>query len=54
MLTVPDNRNEDNPVAADASTTVPAGEGVGSGGADGPMRTGAGWWCGTARRRSAR
>ena len=36
MLTVPDNRNEDNPAAADASTTAPAGEGVGSGGADGP------------------
>ena len=36
MLTVPDNRNEDNPAVADAPTTASAGEGVGSGGADGP------------------
>ena len=37
MLTVPDNRNEDNPAVADAPTTRSAGEGGGSGGADGPQ-----------------
>ena len=30
MLTVPDNRNEGNPAAADESTTTLAGEGIGS------------------------
>ena len=35
MLTVPDNRKEDNPAVADAPTTTSAGEGSGSGGADG-------------------
>ena len=34
MLTVPDNRNEDNPAAADESTTTLAGEGGGSGDQD--------------------
>ena len=34
MLTVPDNRNEDNPAAADESTTALAGEGVGNVGRD--------------------
>lgn len=37
MLTVPDNRNEDNPAVADAPTTASAGEGGGSAGADGPQ-----------------
>ena len=36
MLTVPDNRNEDNPAAADESTTTLAGKGVGSGDQDAP------------------
>ena len=31
MLTVPDNRDEDNPAAAEAPTTTLAGEGVGGG-----------------------
>ena len=34
MLTVPDNRNQDNPAVADESTTTLAGDGVGSGDQD--------------------